>query len=108
MDIADLSVRRFAADKLQKVNLFETPRFFADLYCLEPGQEQAAHAHEGADKVYVVVEGTAMVRVGDELQALQPTQAALAPSGLPHGVRNDGPERLVLLVFMAPAPGAHG
>ncbi|MBX5490381.1 MAG: cupin domain-containing protein [Chloroflexi bacterium] len=105
MEIADLSVRRFAADKLQKLNLFETPRFFADIYCLEPGQEQPAHTHEGADKVYAVLEGRALVRVGDEERELRPQQAALAPDGAAHGVRNPGPERLVLLVFMAPAPG---
>jgi mannose-6-phosphate isomerase-like protein (cupin superfamily) len=101
MQIADLSQRRFAADKLQKLNLFETPRCFADIYCLEPGQEQAAHAHEGADKLYIVLEGRALVRVGTEERELRPQQGALAPSGQPHGVRNPGPERLVLLVFMA-------
>ncbi|HLI25427.1 MAG TPA: cupin domain-containing protein [Chloroflexota bacterium] len=101
MEIADLSVRRFAADKLQKLNLFETPRCFADVYCLEAGQEQAPHAHEGADKLYVVLEGRALVRVGEEERELRPQQAALAPSGQAHGVRNPGPERLTLLVFMA-------
>ena len=104
MHVADLAVRRFAPEGLQKLNLFQTPRFFADIYCLEAEQEQKAHAHEGSDKVYVVLEGRARVRVGDEEQDLGPQQAALAPSGLPHGVRNPGPERLVLLVFMAPLP----
>ena len=104
MHIADLSVRRFGADGLQKLNLFQTPRFFADVYCLEPEQEQKAHAHEGSDKVYMVLEGRATVRVGDEEQDLGPNQAAMAPSGAAHGVRNPGPERLVLLVFMAPVP----
>ena len=104
MEIADLSVRRFSPEGLQKLNLFQTPRFFADVYCLEPEQEQKAHAHEGSDKVYVVLEGRAQVRVGDEARDLEPTQAALAPSGEPHGVRNPGPGRLVLLVFMAPLP----
>ena len=44
--------RRFSTEKLQKVNLFETERMFADVYCLEPGQEQKRHAHSGADKIY--------------------------------------------------------
>src|SRR3712207_3139611 len=104
MEVADLSVRRFSPDGLQKLKLFQTPRFFADVYCLEPDQEQKAHAHEGSDKVYVVLEGRARVRVGDEERDLGPSQAALAPSGAAHGVRNPGPERLVLLVFMAPLP----
>ena len=40
------ALRRFAPDKLQKLNLFETERFFCDIYCLEPGQEQKAHAQD--------------------------------------------------------------
>src|SRR5262249_34530599 len=59
MQVADLSARRFAPEGLQKLNLFQTPRFFADVYCLEVGQEQKAHAHEGSDKVYCVLEGRA-------------------------------------------------
>src|SRR3954447_19745851 len=101
MDLADLSVRRFSADGLQKLNLFQTPRFFADVYCLEVGQEQKAHAHEGSDKVYCVLEGRARVRVGDDEQELGPNQAALAPNGAAHGVANPGPDRLVLLVFLS-------
>ena len=104
MQVADLSVRRFSPEGLQKLNLFQTPRFFADVYCLEPGQEQKAHAHEGSDKVYLVLEGRARVRVGDEEADLEPNQAVMAPSGSPHGVRNPGPNQLVLLVFMAPVP----
>jgi hypothetical protein len=38
-------VRRFDATKMQKINLFETPRFFCDIYCLEPGQTQKPHRH---------------------------------------------------------------
>jgi mannose-6-phosphate isomerase-like protein (cupin superfamily) len=104
MQVADLSVRRFAPEGLQKLNLFQTARFFADIYCLEPEQEQKPHAHEGADKVYIVLEGRARVRVGEEERDLGPNQAVLAPGGQPHGVRNPGPERLTLLVFMAPVP----
>jgi hypothetical protein len=45
------ALRRFSPEKLQKLNLFETERFFCDVYCLEPGQEQKAHAHPGSDKL---------------------------------------------------------
>ncbi|MFL5300522.1 MAG: cupin domain-containing protein [Anaeromyxobacteraceae bacterium] len=82
LDVKRLDVRRFDAGKMQKLNLFETPRFFCDVYCLEPGQAQKPHRHEGADKVYAV----------------------LAPAGLDHGVENAGPARAALLVFMAPRP----
>ena len=94
----------FAADKMKKVNLFDTERMFCDVYCFEPGQEQTAHAHKGSDKVYYVLQGTGQVRVGQEVRELGPGGIALAPAGAEHGVRNAGPNRLTVLVFMAPKP----
>jgi mannose-6-phosphate isomerase-like protein (cupin superfamily) len=29
----------------------------------------------------------------------------IAPSGVPHGIRNDGNENLVVLAILAPGPG---
>jgi mannose-6-phosphate isomerase-like protein (cupin superfamily) len=95
---------RFSADAMQKVGLFETERFFCDLYCLLPGQSQRVHAHQGSDKVYCVMRGRARVRVGDEEQEVLPGQAVLAPAGDPHGVTNATGEPVTLLVFMAPKP----
>jgi len=94
----------FAADKMKKVNLFDTERMFCDVYCFELGQEQTAHAHQGADKVYYVLQGRGQVRVGQETRELGPGGIALAPAGAEHGVRNAGPDRLTVLVFMAPKP----
>lgn len=98
-------LRAFDPGKMRKNNLFETSRFFCDLYCLEPGQAQAPHTHEGSDKIYVVLEGEGTFRVGDGQEALEAGQAVLAGSGEVHGVTNEGPDRLVCLVFMAPHPG---
>ena len=98
------ALRRFSPDKLQKLNLFETDRFFCDVYCLEPGQEQKAHAHAGSDKVYGVLEGTGRVRVGSGTRDLRAGEMALCPSGTEHGVANRSPARAALLVFMAPKP----
>ncbi|HZS07441.1 MAG TPA: cupin domain-containing protein [Blastocatellia bacterium] len=95
---------RFAPEKMQKINLFETPNFFCDVYCLEPGQEQKPHAHVGADKIYYVLEGRGTFLVGDEESELGDRQIVLAPSGEPHGVRNTGDGRLTLLVVMSPNP----
>ena len=89
---------------MQKVNLFETERMFADIYCLEPGQEQKRHAHAGADKVYFVLEGTGRFHIGGEERDLGANEIVLAPADVEHGVRNGSEARLVLLVFMAPNP----
>jgi mannose-6-phosphate isomerase-like protein (cupin superfamily) len=100
------SERRFSTEKMQKVNLFETERMFADIYCLEPGQEQKRHAHVGADKVYFVLEGTGRFHIDGEERELGPDQIILSPADAEHGVRNNSQARLVLLVFMAPNPNA--
>ena len=40
---------KYQADKMTKIALASTPRAQADLYCLEPGQGQKVHAHDGQD-----------------------------------------------------------
>ena len=104
MKVASLSQRRFEAAKLQKINLFETERFFLDVYCLEPGQAQKVHAHAGSDKVYAVLEGVVHARVAGEEQELRAGQAVLAPAGSEHGIENRSGARAAVLVFMAPRP----
>lgn len=96
--------RTFDPAKMKKNNLFETSRFFCDLYCLEAGQSQKPHTHDGEDKIYVVLEGEGTFRIGAEEEALEAGQAVMARAGEIHGVANEGPDRLVCLVFMAPHP----
>lgn len=94
----------FSAQKLRKVNLFETDRMFCDVYGLEPEQEQTAHQHAASDKIYYVIDGRAVFKIGDEQLSGGAGCACLAPAGATHSVRNPGPERLTLLVFMTPKP----
>ena len=96
--------KRFSPLKFEKVNLFETDRMFCDVYCFEAGQEQLPHKHQGADKIYYVLEGKGLVQIGPEHRELSPGMAAHASSGEEHAVKNPGPDRLVMLVFMAPHP----
>ena len=48
---------KYQTDKMAKIALASTPRAQLGLYCLEPGQSEKVHAHDGQDKVYVVLEG---------------------------------------------------
>lgn len=97
-------MKRFAVEKFQKVNLFDTERMFCDIYCFEPGQEQTAHAHAVNDKIYFVLEGDGAFTVGRETIDGKPGTAIHCPPSVDHGVLNTGDERLVVLVFMAPHP----
>lgn len=93
------------AEKLAKHGLFETPRFFADVYVVRPGQAQAIHKHAAEDKCYFVLSGRAQVVSGSETHEVGPGQIVFCPAGEDHGVENTADDTdLRLLVFMAPHP----
>jgi quercetin dioxygenase-like cupin family protein len=92
------------ADKLAKVNLFQTARFFADVWVLRPGQEQAAHRHEREDKLLHVLSGHGRATTGLATHEIGPGQVVFCPAGEEHGVRATGPDDLRLLVLMTPHP----
>ena len=97
--------RQFSSEKMKKNNVFQTERFFCDIYCFEPGQDQKGHVHGHQDKVYVVLEGQGTFQVGTKQQVLVAGQGTMAPAGQEHGVKNHTNERLKVLVFVAPNPG---
>ena len=106
MNVIEVSTSaQFGHDKMQKVKLVSTPRMFADLYCLLPGQEQRRHAHPESDKLYYVVSGVAEIGVGENRARVSAGALVLAPAGDEHEVRNPGPYPLSIMVIMAPLPG---
>jgi len=105
MNIVNISdYQQFSSEKMKKNNMFQTPRFFCDIYCFEPGQEQKGHIHGEQDKVYLVLEGQGTFQVGSEKQVLGSGQGTMAPAGEEHGVKNHTDQRLKVLVFVAPNP----
>ena len=105
MNVVRLSdYQLFSSEKIKKNNIFQTARFFCDIYCVEPGQEQRGHVHGEQDKVYLVLEGQGTFQVGSENQVLGPGQGTMASAGEEHGVKNHTDQRLRVLVFVAPNP----
>jgi|SRR4051812_26245943 quercetin dioxygenase-like cupin family protein len=103
MNVVNISdYQLFSREKMKKNSMFQTPRFFCDIYCFEPGQEQKGHIHGQQDKVYLVLEGQGTFQVGSEKQMLSAGQGTLAPAGEEHGVKNHTGQRLKVLVFVAP------
>ena len=97
------------ADKMGKSTIFESPRLLVGLNAFEPGQAHALHAHAGMDKVYQVVEGEGVFLLEGRDLPMKAGDLLVAPDGVPHGVRNTGQGRLLVLLILAPAPGtAHG
>ena len=87
-----------------KATLFESPRLLVGLNAFEPGQEHALHAHAGQDKVYHVIEGEGLFLLQGRTLAMKAGDLLVAPEGVPHGVRNTGKVRLLVLAILAPAP----
>jgi len=98
------SLVRFADEKMQKIPLFDSSKYFCDLYCLKPGQDQRVHSHPESDKIYVVLRGKGLFHIAGEERVIGSGEAVLARPGEDHGVKNDASEELVLLVFMTPRP----
>ena len=94
----------FSVDKMQKVPLFDSAKYFCDLYCLKPGQDQRIHSHTESDKIYFVLQGRGLFHIAGEERELSPGEAVIARPGQDHGVKNSAAEDLVLLVFMTPRP----
>jgi mannose-6-phosphate isomerase-like protein (cupin superfamily) len=87
-----------------KSTLYASPRLLVGLNAFEAGQEHALHAHAGMDKVYSVIEGEGLFLLDGKELPMRAGDLLVAPDGVPHGVRNPGPERLLVLAILAPAP----
>ena len=94
----------FSADKMGKATIFRSDRILVGLNAFEPGQEHRLHAHEGMDKVYHVLRGTGVFVLEDQELPMEAGVMLVAPEGVPHGVRNTGNARLIVLAILAPAP----
>lgn len=96
----------FRPEKMGKATIYASERLLVGTNCFEPGQAHALHAHEGMDKVYQVVAGRGVLLLEGAELPMGPGDVVIAPAGVPHGVRNDGGERLVVLAILAPGPAA--
>jgi quercetin dioxygenase-like cupin family protein len=91
--------------KMGKSTLFESPRLLVGLNAFEPGQEHALHAHAGQDKAYLVAQGSGLFLLDGRELPMASGDLLIAPEGIPHGVRNTGPDRLLVIAILAPSPG---
>ena len=95
---------RFNAAKMGKTTVAQGEYLFAGLNSFEPGQEHAPHAHDGQDKLYVILEGAGLVQIGGQEERLAAGDIAFAPAGVLHSIRNPGPDRLVVMAILGPPP----
>ena len=91
-------------DKMGKATLFESERLLVGLNAFEPGQTHELHSHQGMDKLYYVLEGDGVFLLDGRQLAMRAGELMVAPEGVPHGIRNTGTSRLLVLAVLAPAP----
>jgi quercetin dioxygenase-like cupin family protein len=87
-----------------KSTIFASPRLLVGLNAFEPGQAHALHAHTGQDKVYQVIEGEGLFLLEGRELAMRAGDVLVAPENVPHGVKNTGSGRLLVVAILAPAP----
>jgi uncharacterized cupin superfamily protein len=79
----------------------------ARLWRLAPGQASTRHRHFEQAELYVVLEGTGRMRVGDELLTLAPLSAVAVEAATVRQVFNDTARDALWLVAGAPPEGAN-
>jgi quercetin dioxygenase-like cupin family protein len=95
---------KWSSEKMGKATIFRSDHVMVGLNAFEPGQEHALHAHQGMDKVYHVLTGTGLFLLEDREIPMEAGVMLVAPEGVPHGIRNSGDARLVVLAILAPGP----
>ncbi|MFP6640255.1 MAG: cupin domain-containing protein [Myxococcota bacterium] len=94
----------YSAEKMGKSTLFASERIMVGLNAFEVGQEHKLHSHPGMDKVYHVLEGQGVFVLEDQELPMAAGQMLIAPEDVPHGIRNTGETRLLVLAILAPSP----
>jgi mannose-6-phosphate isomerase-like protein (cupin superfamily) len=94
----------YSAEKMGKSTIFQTSRLLVGLNAFEPGQQHALHAHAGQDKVYLVIEGEGLFLLEGRDLPMRAGDLLAAPDGVPHGIRNSGTKRLLVMAILAPSP----
>jgi mannose-6-phosphate isomerase-like protein (cupin superfamily) len=70
---------------------------------LPPGNSSGLHHHALTEEMWYIISGHGQVRIGDEVQRVEPEMIVLGPPGIPHGFVNDGDEPLRALWIISPA-----
>lgn len=82
--------------------VYATDVVAVDVVCLEPRQTVEARTFDTADAIYTVLGGVAWVVTDDAQVTLQALQSLMVPARVPHGLRNDSADPLILQVVVSP------
>jgi uncharacterized cupin superfamily protein len=80
----------------------ETTQLGARMWRLEPGQASTRHRHFSQEELYVLLEGTGRVRIGEEVLTLAPLDALVVDVETVRQLFNDTDDDQLWLVVGAP------
>ena len=105
MDVFQLDEieRRRAKLEWSYLEFLRVPSLSVCVYSLRAGEEDRQQPHM-EDEVYYVAAGRALIRVGDEDQAVRTGSVVYVPARVEHHF-HDIAEDLTSIVFFAPAEG---
>jgi quercetin dioxygenase-like cupin family protein len=79
----------------------------ARLWRLQPGQASTRHRHGSTHELYVLLEGTGRIRIGDDLRTLGPLDSLLVEPDEVRQVFNDTDAEQLWLIASAPPEQAN-
>ena len=79
----------------------------ARFWRLEPGQASTRHRHQTQEELYVLLEGTGRMRIGDEVHTLRPHDVRVVEPRTVRQVFNDTDADALWLVCGAPSEPAN-
>jgi mannose-6-phosphate isomerase-like protein (cupin superfamily) len=82
--------------------LQETKRSQTAVMTIAPGADGGPEEQHGADQVIYVIEGQAVVRIGEREHTTGAGGLVVIPAGTRHHVRNPGREPLFIVTVYAP------
>ena len=85
----------------------EATELNARLWRIAPGQASTKHRHRAQEELYVLLEGTGRMRVGDEVLTLEPRSSLVVDSDTVRQLFNDTDSEQLWLVMGAPTEAAN-
>ncbi len=79
----------------------------ARMWLLRPGEASTKHRHVQQTELYIVLEGTGRMRIGEDVHALEPHSSALVQPDVVRQLFNDTDEDALWLVVGAPPEPAN-
>ena len=94
-------------DNTDLAKQLQTDALGARLWRLRPGQTVTKHRHRTQTELYVLLEGTGRIRIGDDVLTLEPLSALVVEPRTVRQVFNDTEADALWLVCGAPAEPAN-